>query len=248
MVLYAPVYFFLPYRYARVFPKLWAKISLWLLKYIAGIEMQIDGLEKLPIGVPYIIAPKHQSAWETFALLPYLDQPSYVLKRELMWLPGFGAYMAKMSMIAINRSSPIKALKQIIKQAKQMAAAGRQILIFPEGTRQSPGAPPAYKVGIASIYDSLTLPVIPIAHNAGLYWPRGSFLKYKGVIRVKILDAIEPGLDKKTFLKLLAKRTEDACDELLLSAAKSHESPPMPPSAVTRLAQISKGEACDNYK
>lgn len=245
MLLYAPVYFFLPHRYACFFPKLWARVSLFLLKIIAGIDMRIDGLEYLPKGKAYIIAPKHQSAWETFALLPYLDDPSYVLKRELMWIPGFGSYMYKMGMIPINRGAPIRALKQIISSAKQKIAAGRQILIFPEGTRREPGASPDYKIGIVSIYDSLKIPVVAIAHNAGLYWPKGSFFKYQGVIKVKILPPIEAGLDKKTFLKMLIERTETACDELLLSTAQQSQKPPMPLAACIRLGQLAKGKVND---
>ncbi|MCZ2327893.1 lysophospholipid acyltransferase family protein [Bartonella sp. F02] len=237
MILYAPFYFLMPRKKAWIVPKTWARITLFLQKYIAGTNYEIEGLENLPKGA-YIVAPKHQSAWETFSLVPYLDDPVLIIKRELMWIPFFGWYMAKTQIIPINRTSPIKALKTIIQIAKQKAKQGRQILIFPEGTRRQPGQEPDYKPGILALYNELGLQVVPIAHNAGLYWPRNNFRRYPGTIRVRILPPIEANLSKSDFREKLIKKTEEACDELLLLAAKDSTPPPMPPSAVKRLQTL----------
>lgn len=237
MILYAPFYFLMPYRMVWFVPKLWARITLLLQKHITATNYEIEGVENLPNGA-CIIAPKHQSAWETFGLLPYLNDPALVIKRELMWIPLFGWYMAKAQIIPINRTAPIKALKTIIQSAKKRAKQGRQILIFPEGTRRQPGQNPDYKSGIVALYNELKLQVVPIAHNAGLYWPRNNFRRYPGTIRVRILPPIEANLNKNEFLEKLIQTTEDACDELLLRSAKDPTPPPMPPSAVKKLQKL----------
>ncbi|ALE03229.1 lysophospholipid acyltransferase family protein [Bartonella ancashensis] len=237
MFLYAPFYFLMPRKKAWIIPKTWARITLFLQKYIVGTNYEIEGIENLPDGA-YIIAPKHQSSWETFGLVPYLDDPAFIMKRELMWLPFFGWYMAKIQIIPINRTTPIKALKMIINSAKQQIKKGRQILIFPEGTRRQPGQEPVYKSGILALYNELKLPVVPIAHNAGLYWPHNNFRRYPGTIRVRILPPIKTGLNKHDFLKKLIQTTENACDELLIQATKDPISPPMPPSAIKRLKAL----------
>ncbi|ABM45188.1 lysophospholipid acyltransferase family protein [Bartonella bacilliformis] len=247
MILYAPFYFLTPRKKAQIFLKTWARITLFLQKHIAGTTYEIEGLENLPNGA-YIVAPNHQSAWETVSLFLYFDDPVFILKRELMWLPILGWYIAKMQMIPINRTTPIKALKIVINNAKQKAKQGRQIIIFPEGTRQQPGQKPDYKSGILALYNELGLQVIPIAHNAGLYWPRNNFRRYPGTIRVRILPPIETGLRKHDFLKKLTQKTEKACDELLLLAAQDHTPPPMPSSAVKKLQTLGhtwKGSVCD---
>ncbi|WP_078688973.1 MULTISPECIES: lysophospholipid acyltransferase family protein [unclassified Bartonella] len=237
MIFYAPFYFLMPRKQAWIVPKMWARITLFLQKHIAGTDYEIEGIENLPSGA-YIIAPKHQSAWETFSLVPYFDDPALIIKRELMWIPLFGWYMAKTQVIPINRTSPIKALKIILHNAKQKAKQGREILIFPEGTRKQPGQDPDYKPGITALYNELKLQVVPIAHNAGLYWPRNNFRRYPGTIRVRILPPIKAGLNKRDFLDQLIQKTEKACDELLLLAAQDPNPPPMPPSAVQRLQML----------
>ncbi len=237
MILYAPFYFLMPRKKAWVIPKTWARVTLFLQKHIAGTHYEIEGIENLPKGA-YIIAIKHQSAWETFSLVPYFDDPALILKRELMWIPFLGWYMAKTQVIPINRATPIQTLKIIIQKAKQKAKQGRQILIFPEGTRRQPGQEPNYKPGITALYNELKLQVVPIAHNAGLYWPRDNFRRYPGKIRVRILPPIEIGLNKRDFLDQLIEKTEKACDELLLLAAQDPTPPPMPPFAVKRLRAL----------
>ncbi|EJF91559.1 lysophospholipid acyltransferase family protein [Bartonella tamiae] len=237
MIVYAPVYFLMPRKKAWIVPKTWARVTLFLQKYIAGTDFDIQGLDNLPQGA-YIIAPKHQSAWETFGLVPFLDDPSLIMKRELTWIPLFGWYMTKTQIIPIDRGSPLKAMKTVLKGAKEKIKQQRQVLIFPEGTRRQPGAEPDYKPGILAIYNELNVPVVPIAHNAGLYWPRGNFRRYRGKILVRILPPIEAGLKKREFLSRLIENTEKACDELLVKAACSDNPPPMPPDAVKRLKEL----------
>lgn len=203
-----------------------------------GTRFELTGLENLPDG-SYILAPKHQSFFDAYAFLPWVPDALYILKRELMWIPLFGWYIAKMNMIPVNRGSRSKALKQAVQLAKErMAARERQLIIYPEGTRKPPGAEPAYKWGIVEIYSRLDLPVVPVAHVAGLYWPRRKFLRYPGTIKARILPPIPPGLGKEAFLERLIAETEAVCDELLIDAAKSPTPPPMPPTAVRRLKEL----------
>lgn len=237
MIVFTPVYFILPRKRAWFVPKFWASSNLWLLKVIAGTDVQVTGLENLPAG-PCIIAPKHQSLWDTIAFLPYIPDALYILKRELMWIPLFGWYVAKMKMIPINRGKRSKALLQAVRIARERMAEPRQLIIYPEGTRRPPGAEPAYKYGIVELYARLDLPVVPIAHQAGLYWPRRKFLRHPGTIRARFLPIIPAGLTREEFQKRLVAETEKACDELLVAAAGEPNPPPMPPTARQRLAEL----------
>lgn len=237
MIILTPIYFLLPRKKAWFVPKNWARSNHWLLKMIAGTHYTIEGLENIPEG-SYICAPKHQSFWDAYAFLPYIDDPIYILKRELMWIPLFGWYVAKMKMVPIHRGARTKALNTALRGAKQAIISGRQLIIYPEGTRTPPGAVPNYKYGIAYIYEQLGVPVVPIAHNAGLYWPRRKFLRFPGTIRCRVLPAIPPGLDKDLFLKRLEEVTEAACDEFLIEAAQSDNPPPLPPTAIRRLQEL----------
>lgn len=237
MIVLSPFYFLAPRKTAWMVPKNWARSNLWLMRVLAGTRYSIEGLENVPTGAA-IIAPKHQSFWDVFAFLPVIPDAIMILKRELMWIPVFGWYVAKMRMLPINRGSRSEALKAITTGAQQAIADKRQILIYPEGTRRPPGAPPQYKYGVAHLYHELGLPVVPIAHNAGLYWPRRRFRRYPGTIRCRVLPPIMPGLDREAFLKRLAEVTEAACDEFLIAAAKDPNPPPMPPTAVERLKAL----------
>ncbi len=237
MIVLTPVYFLTPRKKAWFVPKNWARSNLWLMKVIVGTHHTVEGLEKLPAG-SYILAPKHQSAWDTFAFLPWWPDPIYILKRELMWIPLFGWYVAKMRMIPIDRGSRAKAVESVNRGARAAVAEGRQIVIYPEGTRRPPGAEPKYKQGIAHLYAELGVPVVPIAHNAGLYWPRRKFLRHPGTIRVQVLDPIPPGLDKETFMRRLIAATEGACDADLVRIAAEPGHPPMPETARKRLAEL----------
>jgi 1-acyl-sn-glycerol-3-phosphate acyltransferase len=173
MIVFSPVYFIMPRKKAWFVPKFWAHTNLFLQKWLAGTDKQVEGLENLPEG-SYIVAPKHQSSWDTYALLPHIPDGLLILKRELMWIPIFGWYVAKMRMIPIDRGARGKVLKDVVRLTRERMQEGRQLIIYPEGTRRAPGEAPAYKWGIAEIYSQLGVPVVPIAHVAGLYWPRSS--------------------------------------------------------------------------
>jgi 1-acyl-sn-glycerol-3-phosphate acyltransferase len=237
MIIFTPYYFVVSREKAWFVPKLWARINHWLLDKIIGCKYKIDGLEHIKHEA-CIIAPKHQSFWDAYAFVPFIPDAIYILKRELMWIPLFGWYVGKMKMIPVHRGSRSVALKSIIRGAAPGIAENRQIMIYPEGTRRAPGDVPSYKFGIAYLYTELKLPVIPIAHVAGLYWPRRKFLRYPGTIKCRVLPAIQPGLSSSDFLKELERVTEAACDELLIEAATSKNPPLLPPTALRRLAEL----------
>lgn len=237
MIVWSPFYFLAPRRKAWFVPRFWSASSMKLLEWIVGAKSRIEGLENLPRG-PFILAPKHQSFWDTIAFFPYLSDPVYILKRELTWIPFFGWYLAKVKMIPIDRGSRSRALKQALEIARERMAENRQLIIYPEGTRRPPGAEPLYKWGIAEIYATLDVPVVPVAHVAGLYWPRRRFMRYPGVVHARFLPAIEPGLGKEAFMARLIAETEAATDELLIEAARSDDPPPMPPTAAARLRAL----------
>lgn len=193
---------------------LWIDGTFLLLRICCGIRYREIGLENLPNG-PAIIAAKHQSTWETMFLSRRLNQPAFVLKRELLMIPLFGWFMRKIGMIAVDRSGKAAALKKMVKDSGAAFAAGRQIIIFPEGTRVAPGQHRAYQPGIAALYGQLNVPVIPVALNSGLFWGRKAFVKKPGTILVQYLPAIDPGLNRKAFMAELEARLEPAAQALL---------------------------------
>jgi 1-acyl-sn-glycerol-3-phosphate acyltransferase len=194
--------------------KLWARTNLWLLRAICGITVEFSGLEKIPRG-PLIVACKHQSLWETFALLPLLSDPTYIMKRELMWIPFFGWYTWKAGMIAIDRSKGSQALADMNACVRRELARNRQIIIFPEGTRRPPGAEPQYKYGVVYLYLETDVAFLPIALNSGLFWPRRSLRRFPGTIRVEVLDPIPQGLSKEAFFERLQREIEAATGRLI---------------------------------
>jgi 1-acyl-sn-glycerol-3-phosphate acyltransferase len=194
--------------------KFWARTNLWLLRAICGITVEFRGLEKIPRG-PLIVACKHQSLWETFALLPLLSDPAYIMKRELMWIPFFGWYTWKAGMIAVDRSKGSQALADMNACVGRELARNRQIIIFPEGTRRPPGAEPQYKYGVVHLYLETGVACLPIALNSGLFWPRRSVRRYPGTIRVEVLDPIPQGLSKVAFFELLQREIEVATTRLV---------------------------------
>jgi 1-acyl-sn-glycerol-3-phosphate acyltransferase len=204
----------LPYRYLVALAKHWGKTNLRLLRLICNVKTEFRGLEKIPPG-GLIIASKHQSMWETFALVPYVDEFTFILKRELMWIPFFGWYLWKAQMIPVNRGARGPALAAMTERAKEEVQHGRQIIIFPEGTRRPPGAEPQYKFGVAHLYEKLGVPCVPVALNSGLFWPRRSFRRFPGTIVVQICDPIAPGLEKSEFFARLQETVEGASAKLL---------------------------------
>jgi len=192
----------------------WARASQWWLKVLAGIDVEVRGRENIPAG-PVMLAGKHQSLFETFALLPLVDDPAMVLKRELTWIPVFGWFALKFRMVAVDRGAGVQALKSLIQQGQQAIAMGRQVIIFPEGTRRAPDAAPDYKPGGAALYLKLGVQCVPFALNSGLYWPRRQFLRHPGTIIVEFLPPIEAGLGRKVFAARLEEAVETATRRLV---------------------------------
>jgi 1-acyl-sn-glycerol-3-phosphate acyltransferase len=204
----------LPYPVERAFIRSYARSSLWLLRMICGTRVEWRGLENIPRGA-CIVACKHQSLWETFALYAILDDPTYVLKRELMWIPFFGWYMWKAGLIAVDRSAGMRALKRMRARAQQELERGRQVVIFPEGTRRAPGAEPSYKPGVVHLYAMAGVACVPLALNSGLFWPRRSWRRFPGTVLVEALKPIAPGLEGRAFLGRLQNALEEATARLV---------------------------------
>ena len=192
----------------------WAQSNIVLMRIICNTRVEYRGVEKIPKG-PLIIAAKHQSMWETISLLHFFDQPFFVLKRELLRIPLFGQYLVKANMVAIDRSSGARALKKVMRRAAEEVKHGRQFLIFPEGTRRPPGAPPQYKAGVALIYVDCGVPCLPVALNSGLFWPRRTFLRYPGTLVMEFLDPLPPGLPRDEFMTRIETVIEDATNRLV---------------------------------
>ncbi len=231
MILGIPTLFVGP-RAIMGLARLWANTTNWLLWRICGLKAEYRGMENIPEG-GFIIAPKHQSAWETFSLVPFARDFSYILKRELTYIPLFGWYLVRARQIAINRSRGTAALSEATQKSCAALRAGRQVFIFPEGTRRQPGAPPDYKFGVAKIYSESGAPCLPVALNAGLFWPRRAFLRRPGTILVEFLEPIPPGLERSEFLRVLSARIEGATNRLIA------ESLALDPSLKTYLAETS---------
>lgn len=194
--------------------RLWSRQSTWLLRIVCNVKVEYRGVEKIPKG-PLLVASKHQSMWETFALLQMFDQPLYIVKRELTRIPFFGWYLIKAGMISVDRRAGGRALLKMVRQASEEVRNGRQLIIFPEGTRRPVGAPPDYKPGVAQLYASCREQCLPVALNSGLFWPRRTFMRYPGTLVVEFLDPVPPGLPRDEFLKRIAGAIEDATGRLV---------------------------------
>jgi 1-acyl-sn-glycerol-3-phosphate acyltransferase len=200
---------------------LWARLVLFGLKEIAGIGLEVRGSLEDP---RVLVAAKHYSMWETVALLALLPGPAIVLKQSLLRVPLYGWYCRKMRMIAIDRKAGAKAIRLMHDQAERALAEGRPIVIFPEGTRRKPGAPPDYKPGVAGLYAQLDVPCVPVAHNSGLFWA-GGFFRKPGTIILEFLPPIPPGLSRRDFMLVLESRLEEASNRLLAEGVGSRTRP-----------------------
>ena len=217
-------FFLAPRKWAIRALQAWARTSLFLLRAIAGTGMEVRGREHIPKG-PALVAGKHQSFWETFAILPLLDDPAMVLKKELTWIPFFGWFIFKFRMIAVERSAGTAALRNLVARAEEEIAAGRQIVIMPEGTRRGPDDPPDYKPGAAALYGKLGVACTPFALNSGLYWPRRKFLRHPGTVIIEFLPAIPANLPRREFQTRLEAAIETATARLVAEgrAGTKHE-------------------------
>jgi 1-acyl-sn-glycerol-3-phosphate acyltransferase len=200
----------------------WANATLFLMRAVCNIRVEFRGVEKIPAG-PLVIVSKHQSMWETFALLQFFDRPIFILKRQLMHIPVFGQFLVKTGMIAIDRGAGVKALLDMTRRARDAVRSGCQLVIFPEGTRRAPGAPPDYKTGFAQIYAACGVPCLPIALNSGLFWPRRTFMRYPGTLVVEFLDPLPAGLPKDEFLTRVQTAVEDATGRIVEAGRNEQE-------------------------
>ena len=195
----------LPPFLARYIAQFWGWLAHMQL-YIVGIRQREFGGRHLDKQVIYAV--KHQSAWETIILSWLLHAPAFVLKVELLRLPIIGLFFTKTGCIPVDRADGMRALRKLRDAALELAAQGRSILIFPQGTRVPPGASKPYEIGVFALYESTDLPVVPVALNSGLVWPRGSWLKYPGIVDIHFLDPIQPGLTRKQFMVKLEQQIE----------------------------------------
>jgi 1-acyl-sn-glycerol-3-phosphate acyltransferase len=190
----------------------------FLERTILGLDYEIRGAENLPREGSYVLAAKHQSAWETMKLHLLIDDPAVILKRELLWVPIWGWYAAKAKMIAVDRSARGRAIASMVEGAREVQAEGRPIVIFPQGTRTAVGRYLPYRVGVAVLYKELNIPIVPMALNSGVYWGRRSFRKHAGKIVVEFLPPIQPGLSRDAVMAELESRLEAASDRLVMEA------------------------------
>ncbi len=214
--------FLMPPRVMLTVAKWWAGATIFLMRVICNIRVEFRGVEKIPAG-PLVIVAKHQSFWETFVLPGFFDRPIFILKRQLMQIPVFGQFLVKTGMIAIDRKAGVKALLDMTRRAREAVRSGCQLVIFPEGTRRAPGAPPDYKTGFAQIYSSCGVPCLPIALNSGLFWPRRTFMRYPGTLVVEFLDPLPAGLPKDEFLSRVETGIEDATGRLVEAGRQEQE-------------------------
>lgn len=224
-LLYLPAMLIAGRKPAAYASHLWAQVAIWGAGAICGLRHRIRGLENVPKTGPVLIACKHQAMWETLFFMTIFNEPAIVLKKELLAKPIYGWYARVMEMIRVDREDGPSAIRELSRQAQIALGKGRPIVIFPEGTRQAPGAAPDYKPGIALLYRQLNIPCVPAALNSGVFWPAHGLMRSPGTITVEFLPAIAPGLDRKTFMKELEDRIESASARL---EAEAHSDTKVP--------------------
>lgn len=209
----------LPQRFRMMFVRVWSRYFVWLCTHLAGIKMEVRGRENLRKG-PLLIAAKHQSLWETMALLQFFDDPCFILKRELIYLPLFGWYLYMTGQIPVDRRGGAKVRNELLKRTRKaiLTAPGRQLIMFPEGTRRPVGASPAYRSGIGHVYSALDIAVTPVAMNSGVCWPRRSLKLRPGTIIIEFLPDIPGGLHRDQFMAQLETSIETATNRLVAEA------------------------------
>jgi len=215
-VVFAPV-LLLPERWFWPIGRFWVRSTLFLHRLICGIDDDIRGRANIPTG-GFIVAAKHQSTWETLRFVELFPRPSFITKHQLLFVPLFGWYLKKAGMIPVDRGRGTAAIAAMTVHVRRAIAEGRQVIIFPEGTRRPPLAPPAYRHGVARLYAELGVPCLPIALNSGLYWPRHSLSQRPGTIRAECLPPIPPGLPPEAFAAELQQEIESATEALIAEA------------------------------
>ncbi len=214
----------------------WCWSNLIFLRWIAGVDTDVSGAENIPPG-GCIIASKHQSDWDVFAVFPHTGRPAYIVKKELMRIPFFGWAARSLDCIEVDRQKGAQAIPDMMLSARAAIDRGCRIVIFPEGTRKAPLAPPDYRQGIVRMYSELNVPVVPVALNSGLYWGRNSPVIWPGTARGRFLPPIEPGLPPDVFLERLRTAIETESDRLIFQAIDAGLSRPLGPSLEARAAE-----------
>ena len=204
----------LPRRINMRFGRFWARSVLVLLSVVVGLDHEVRGRDRLPQG-GYILALKHQSAWDALIVPIVLGDPAVIVKRELLWLPIYGWYAGRAGSIGIDRKGGAGALRRMVAAARPVIAAGRPVVIFPQGTRAAPDSPLPYQPGVAALYQALGVPLVPAAVNSGLFWGRRSFLKRRGHIVLEFLDPIAPGWPRRKLMDEIERRIESATAALV---------------------------------
>lgn len=195
----------------------WVHSSLFLLRWLVGIRTRVEGTENIPPG-PCIFASKHMSDWDILALVPHAERPAYLAKKELMDIPFFGWAAATYDTIRIDRSLGSGSIPAMLREARAALDRGCRIVIYPEGTRRLPLAPPDYRRGIIEMYTNLDTPVVPVALDSGLYWSRNSLILWPGTARARFLPPILPGLSPQAFKETLVARIEGETNRMILDA------------------------------
>jgi 1-acyl-sn-glycerol-3-phosphate acyltransferase len=203
-----------PSRWTLALFAFWARGLIAMLRAICDIKVEVRGAQYIPTGAA-LVAPKHQCMLDVFASFAWLPASVYVMKKELGWIPWFSWYAKKVRTIIIDRQGGAVTLRQMVREAKVRFAEGRQLVIFPEGTRGTPGKKIDYKPGIAALYRELDVPVHPVATNSGVHWPAHGLRRYPGTIVFEYLEPIPPGLKRAEFMRILEARIETASARLL---------------------------------
>ena len=198
--------------------RLWARLLIWGLRVIGGVRLEVRGLEHLPQGVPVLLAAKHQSMFDIIPAFAYMPDALFVMKKELARIPVFGWHNRKHGTIVVDRQGQAHAMRKMIADARDRFTEPRQLLIFPEGTRRPPGAPPDYKPGVAGLYRDLDVPCVPVATNTGAHISSSGIAKSPGTVVYEVLEPIPAGLKRADFMRLLQDRIETASSALLADA------------------------------
>ena len=220
----------------------WGRSNLALLRYVVGIHSLVEGTENIPRG-GCIIASKHQSDWDTLAILPHTTLPAYIAKRELLDIPFFGWAVRMLNTISVDRKRGSEAIPAMLADAQRKLAEGSEIIIFPEGTRKAPLSPPDYRFGVARMYVALGVPVVPVAVNSGFFWGRNSLVLWPGTARARFLPPIPPGLAPEDFHARLEASIEGETSTLALAAYREGRGRPLTAELKARLDSLNKAES-----
>lgn len=231
-----------PTAFGWAIAQYWSNSNLFLLRWVAGIRTRVEGAENIPDG-PCIIAAKHMSDWDIFAILPHASPPAFVAKKELMDIPFFGWAARSYDTIRIDRSRRSDAIPLMLADAQGALDRGCRIIIFPEGTRKAPLAPHDYRNGVVRLYETLNVPVVPVGLNSGLFWGRQSPVLWPGTATARFLPAIPPGLPPEEFRARLTEAAEGASNDLIAQAYDRGLSRPIPPELRERLDALKSGTA-----